>query len=91
MMPNGLNLKAKKASRGNIGTCRPEDWKFMDFHRKVLILRDTFVNFLKKQRICCIHSKIMLLGCPKSTPLSRIRHGVAVSSREFEGHIADPR
>ena len=48
MMPNGLNLRAKKASQGDMGTCTPEDKKSMDFYGKVMILRDTFVNFLKK-------------------------------------------
>ena len=63
----------------------------MDFQRKVLILRNTFVNFLKKLSFRCRHSKILLLEAQNSTPLSRIRNGVAVLSREFEGQIADPR
>ena len=65
-------------------------WESMDFHRKVVILRDTFVNYLHKWWFLCIHSKILPLGLQKSTPLSRIRHGVAVSSREFEHQITDP-
>ena len=48
-------------------------------------------NSLKKLWFLCIHSKILPLGLQKSTPLSRIRHGVTVLSREFEGQIADPR
>ena len=31
------------------------------------------------------------LGLQKSTPLSRIRHGVAVLLSEFDGQIVDPR
>ena len=90
-MPNGFNLRAKNSSRGDMGRCRPEDPKSTEFYRKVLILRDTFVNFLKKCQFRCIHLKIQLLGHQNSTPLSRIRNGVAVSSREFEGQIADLR
>ena len=57
----------------------------MDFQRKVMILCNTFVIFLKKWWFRCIHSKILLLGPQKSTPLSRMCNWVAVSSREFEG------
>ena len=63
----------------------------MDLHRKVLILHDTFVKFLKKWRFRCINSTILILERQNSTPLSRIRNGVAVLSREFESQIADPR
>ena len=45
------------------------------------------IFFLKKCRFRCVHLKILLLGLQKSTPLSRMRNWVAVSSREFE----DPR
>ena len=64
-------------------------WESMAFQRKVMILLDTFVNFLKEWRFRCRHSKNLPLGHHKSTPLSRIRHGVAVLSREFKGQIVE--
>ena len=68
-----------------------KSWESVGFQWKVVILHDTFVNFLKKWRFRCRHLKIHLLGPQNSTPLSRIRNGVAVLSRELEGPIADPR
>ena len=63
----------------------------MDFQRKVMILCNTFVSFLKNLWFRCIHLKILLLGPQKSTPLSRIRNWMAILSREFEGQVANLR
>ena len=64
-------------------------WESIDFWRKVMILHNTFINFLKKWWFHCIHSKILLLEPQNSTPLSRIRNGVVISSTEFEYQITN--
>ena len=61
----------------------------MDFDGKVMILCYTWVNFLGKCRFRFLHSKIKFLGLENSTPLSRIKNGVAILSREIDGQIAD--
>ena len=83
MTPSGLCWKAKTTAWGDMQRCRFEAWKSINFHRNAVMFHQTFVNSVKKQWIRGKHSK---MRPQTSTPLSRMRNGVVVSSRECENH-----
>ena len=62
----------------------------MDFHIKVVMLHDTFVNVQKKVRISLHTFENSAFGGSEFDTLPRIRNGLAVLSREFKRQIADP-